>query len=72
MATGTGKVSELHRMHAFLYSLFSHPVAKGLSTSWAGFLVPPERYPLETQVLQYPETDADYCHCLLNYFPHMP
>jgi hypothetical protein len=23
-------------------------------------------------MLQYPETDVNYFHCLLNYFPYMP
>jgi len=39
-----------------------------LLTSWAGFLVPHERYHLETQVLQYPETDdADYFPCQITF-----
>jgi hypothetical protein len=72
MAPGTGKASARHSMHAFLYPLFSHQVAKGLLNSWAGFLVPLEWYHLETQALRYPETVVDYFQCLLNYFPYTP
>lgn len=38
MAPGTGKASALHSMHVFLYSLFSHPVAKGLSVNFMGWI----------------------------------
>jgi hypothetical protein len=38
MAPGTGKASALHTMHAFLYSLFSHPVAKGMSVNFMGWI----------------------------------